>query len=131
MPGFMSRLSWPATLMPPLYTPGSRTYRVPPPTWGIAWTAVCGKFWGVIVVLFGGGRNRYGSGVGGTPTSIGPMKFTPCVPPAYPPVMLNCSDRIEFPVPDEYMAVGLLELTMTAAEGTSATAPPPSLSELG
>src|SRR5215207_510070 len=84
-----------------------------------------------MVVLSGTGRNRYGSGVGGTPVSIGPMNSEPSDPPPYPPVMSNSSLVIEPPeLPAAYRAVELVELMMTEESGTNATAPPPSLTEL-
>src|SRR5215217_4988052 len=108
MPGSMTTLSLPEKLKPPWYTPGWRTYVLTPAPWLITW-AVCRDCRGMVVGS-GEARYRYGSGVGGTPVSIGPTNCWPCDPPAYPPVISKCSDCRIGPVPEAYMASELVEL---------------------
>src|SRR5438067_10846030 len=104
MPGCMITLSLPEKLKPPLYTPGSRMYVLTPAPWLITW-ADWRDCW-VRVLGSGAARYRYGSGVGGTPVSIGPWNCWPCVPPPYTTVVSNCSDGWIGADPGGDLAVG-------------------------
>src|SRR5215218_10474537 len=117
----MTMFPLPVDVMPPMYTPGWRVRTLALECWiflVLRTTMVLGS---------GGGMNRSGSGVGGTPVCISPENVAPpaVTYPGLVPVMSNPLADVTTLPPLAFAAPALFELTMSDAVPPTVTRPPP------